>query len=134
MRKNRKHYVQSRVLPPPSVAGLIMLVVTLALVFWVMDSKCAQLGQEIRKCEKTFLERENERVREEVRWNEKNTPEKLEQALLQHGLAMDYPAAEQMVRMDAVGQPMEGQLSLRKFRAEWTGEAVLTPPPKPKAR
>jgi hypothetical protein len=121
--------VHAKVLPP-AVAGMIVLIVTLALVYWVMDSKCAQLGQEIRKCEQKFEALEDERVREEARWSEKNTPEKLEEAMLQHGIAMAYPAADQVVRMDVSGRPAEGQLSLVRFRRNpgWIEKAVQAQP------
>lgn len=124
MRKNRKKRVHAKVLPP-SVAGIIVLVVSLVLVYWFVDAKCGQLGQEIRKHEQQLSALEDERVREEARWSEKKTPEKLEQAMLQHGLAMNYPSAEQVVRMDAAGQPVPGQLALARFqRAQSAGERV----------
>lgn len=124
MRKNRKKRVHAKVLPP-SVAGIIVLVVSLVLVYWFVDAKCGQLGQEIRKHEQQLSALEDERVREEARWSEKKTPEKLEQAMLQHGLAMNYPSAEQVVRMDAAGQPVPGQLALARFqRAQGAGERV----------
>jgi hypothetical protein len=124
MRRNRKKRVHAKVLPP-SVAGIIVLVVSLVLVYWFVDAKCGQLGQEIRKHEQQLSALEDERVREEARWSEKKTPEKLEQAMLQHGLAMNYPSAEQVVRMDAAGQPVPGQLALARFqRAQSAGERV----------
>ncbi len=124
MRRNRKKRVHAKVLPP-SVAGIIVLVVSLVLVYWFVDAKCGQLGQEIRKHEQQLSALEDERVREEARWSEKKTPEKLEQAMLQHGLAMNYPSAEQVGRMDAAGQPVPGQLALARFqRAQSAGERV----------
>ncbi|MEI7901061.1 MAG: hypothetical protein WCK89_12485 [bacterium] len=115
MRRNRKRQLQVRVLPR-WVAGIIVLLVTLVLGYWFMDSKSAMLGQEIRKYEQKYAALENERVREEARWNEKKTPEKLEQAMLQHGIAMSYPTPEQVVRMDGVGVPLAGQLSVMRFQ------------------
>lgn len=130
MRRNRKRQVHAKVLPP-TVAGMIVLIVSLVLSYWFMDSKCAQLGQEIRKHEQKFAALEDERVREEARWSEKNTPEKLEQAMMQHGIAMNYPAADQVVRMDALGQPVQGQLSLVRFhRSQNAGERVAKTEPK----
>jgi hypothetical protein len=93
-----------------------MTVVTVALIYWFVDSKCSLLGQEIRKHEQKYAALENERVREAARWDEKKTPEKLERAMLQHGLAMTYPTADQMVRMDANGRPLAGQLSLARYQ------------------
>lgn len=115
MRKNRKRQVRIQFLPRMAV-GVIVTFVTVALVFWFVDSKCAQLGQEIRKHEQKFAGLENERVREAARWDEKKTPEKLERAMLQHGLAMTYPTADQMVRMDTAGRPLPGQLSVARFQ------------------
>lgn len=130
MRRNRKRQVHAKVLPP-SVAGMIVLIVSMVLSYWFMDSKCAQLGQEIRKHEQKYAALEDERVREEARWSEKNTPEKLEQAMLQHGIAMTYPAADQVVRMDLAGQPLPGQLSLVRFqRSQNAGERVAKTEPK----
>lgn len=125
MRRNHKRQVRAKVLPP-SVAGIMVLSVSMVLCYWFMDSKCGQLGQEIRKHEQKFSALENERVREEARWNGKKTPEKLEQALLQHGVAMAYPTAEQVVRMDAAtGSPAPGQLSVVRFqRNRNAGERV----------
>lgn len=115
MRRNRKRQVHAKVLPP-SVAGIAVLIVSMVLCYWFMDAKCAQLGQEIRKHEQKVASLEDERVREEARWSEKKTPEKLEQAMLQHGIAMSYPTSDQVVRMDAFGQPVAGQLSLVRFQ------------------
>ncbi|HNX34603.1 MAG TPA: hypothetical protein PKM57_08240 [Kiritimatiellia bacterium] len=115
MRRNRKRQVHAKVLPP-SVAGMVVLIVSMVLSYWFMDAKCAQLGQDIRKNEQKYAAFEDECVREEARWSEKKTPEKLEQAMLQHGIAMSYPTADQVVRMDASGQPVAGQLSLVRFQ------------------
>jgi len=132
MRRNRKRQVHAKVLPSTTWAGMIVLVVTLALVYWALDSKCAQLGQEIRKGDLRFAALEDERVREEAKWTERTTPEKLEAAMLQHGIDMSYPAADQWVRMDAGGQPVPGQLSLARFKRSLnaTERVVKTQPPK----
>lgn len=125
MRRNHKRQARVKFLPVPA-AGVIVLAVSVALSYWFMDSKSAQLAQEIRKCEQKYGALENERVREEARWNEKKTPEKLERAMLQHGILMSYPRPEQIVRMDDKGRPVAGQLSLVKFqRVRNAGERVV---------
>ena len=123
MRRNRKRQVRVKFLPVPA-AGVIVLAASVALSYWFMDSKSAQLGQ-IRKYEQKYAALEGERVREESRWNEKKTPEKLERAMLQHGIMMTYPTPEQVVRMDMNGRPMPGQLALVRFqRSRNAGERV----------
>ena len=125
MRRNHKRQMRVKFLPVPA-AGVIVLAVSVALSYWFMDSKSAQLGQEIRKYEQKYSALENERVREEARWNEKKTPEKLDRAMLQHGIMMTYPTPEQIVRMDGNGRPMTGQISLMKFqRSRNAGERVV---------
>lgn len=130
MRRNRKRQVRTQFLPRTAV-GVIVTIVTVALVYWFVDSKCALLGQEIRKHEQKYSALENERVREAARWDEKKTPEKLERAMLQHGLAMNYPTAEQVVRMDQGGRPLPGQLSVARFqRGRSLVERVVKASPK----
>ncbi len=130
MRRNRKRNVHAKVVPR-SVAGVFLLMVGLVLVYWMMDSKCDVDGQEIRKYEQKLQALEAEYAREETRWNERNTPEKLEAAMLQHGIAMSYPSAEQVVRMDASGVPIEGQLSIARFRRSQSAtERVVRTQPK----
>jgi hypothetical protein len=109
--------VHARVIPRPAV-GAIVLVVTMTLIYWAVDSKCGQFGQDIRRNEQKLAALKDERVRERMLWDKNNTREKLEAALLQNGLAMDYPTAAQVVRMDASGQPVPGQISLVKFYRE----------------
>ncbi len=117
MRKNRKRHVNAKVLSP-ALVGMSVLIVSLTLIYCCLDSKCNQLGQEIRKNEQRFEALEDEYVREEARWNDNRTPEKLNQAMLRHGLEMDYPAPDQMVRIDVSGEPLAGQIALAKFRKE----------------
>lgn len=124
MRRNRKKQVHAKVLPP-AVAGIIVLSASLVLIYWGMESKCAELGQEIRQYEQKITALEDERIREETRWNEKNTPEKLEQAMLQHGLDMAYPSSEQIVRMNVMGQPIVGQLSLARLKQKQNAVARI---------
>jgi cell division protein FtsL len=114
MRRNRKRHVRMDVMPKLLVAWIVS-VVSVAIGYWFMDSKCKQLNQEIRKHESKYDKLENARAREALRWDEKKTPEKLEHALLQNGLAMDYPKASQVVRLDSKGRMIPGQVSLARI-------------------
>lgn len=112
---------------PKLTVGVIITLVSVALSYWFVDSKCSQLGQEIRKHEQQFVALEKERVREAARWDEKKTPEKLERAMLQHGVAMNYPTASQVVRTDKAGRPVAGQLSLVRIgKVRHASEAVVS--------
>ena len=56
-------------------------------------------------------------LRESTRWEGMQTPEKLEMALLRHGLSMSTPRADRIVRMMDNGLPRPGQLSVAKARS-----------------
>lgn len=114
MKRNRKRHVRMDVMPKLLVAWIVT-VVSVAIGYWFMDSKCKQLNQEIRKYETKYDGLENARAREGLRWDEKKTPEKLEHAMLQSGLAMDYPKASQVVRLDSKGRIVAGQVSLARI-------------------
>lgn len=114
MRKNHKRRVKTSVFPR-SVTGLIIVAVGLMLAYWGLDSKCAQLGDELRKSEAQLQKLNDEFQRENARWKSNLTTEKLSDAMLHHGLAMSYPKADQIVRMDRKGVPVTGQRSLAKY-------------------
>lgn len=100
---------------PPLAVGVVMLLATVGLVYLVVDSQCNQLSHEIRRHERQLAALENERMREQARWDEKQTPEALERAMLEHGLLLRHPTADQVVRLDAAGNLLPGQRSVARF-------------------
>lgn len=97
------------------LVALIIFLVSGILVYWALDARCSQLGNDIRRKEIEKRNLENDFVREEARWNANKVPAKLNEALIAHGLVMTYPKGDQLVRMNHVGKPIPGQLSLAKF-------------------
>ena len=115
MKKNRKGPVHAKVMPT-SLAGLIALCVTVTLIYWAVDSKFNQLGQEVQKNERELAAETDRCMREEATWKENLTPESLNGKLFQFGLDMKSATVEQIVRLDRQGRPVEGQPSLVKYR------------------
>ena len=116
-RVNRKKYAQVGGVVPTWWVGLLGLMAIVAVAYVSIGAKCSQLGDEIRKHEQHLAALEKERIREDAHWNEKKTPENLSHAMLSHGLEMDYPAADQIVRLDAHGNLAPGQPSLERIAA-----------------
>ena len=56
------------------------------------------------------------------------TPERVEEALLKHGLAMKLPRADQTVRLRPDGQPLAGQLSVLKAKMRGVTATVARVP------
>ncbi len=107
-----------------SVGALMVLTLAGAMMYICASSSCKELQKRIGEKEKTLERLEGERERECARWEELKTPEKLEQALARHGLAMRYAKPSQIVRLRADGRPVPGQLSVA--RESQRSRAALT--------
>lgn len=94
-----------------AVIAFLFLMVILNLL---ASSSCQQLMKRIGTQERELARLEDARSREATRWEEMKTPDKVETALLRHGLSMRAPRPEQNVLMKANGQPYPGQLSVAK--------------------
>lgn len=98
------------------IAAVMLILFVMVIVNQLASSSCDQLEKAIREKERQLAKLEDERSRESARWEELKTPEKLEAALLRHGLSMRYPKADQVVRMKADGRPYPGQVSVARAR------------------
>ena len=117
MRKNRRRSRKMSVMAGRSVQiGSVMVMLFVVIIFNMLaESRCKQLTKTIREKEHQLARLEDECTRESTRWEEMTTPERLEAALLRHGLSMKYPdMATQVVRMNSDGHPYPGQLSVAK--------------------
>ena len=79
--------------------------------------------------ERELARLEDAHMRESTRWEEMKTPDRIERALLQHGLSMRPPRPEQTVRMTANGTPYPGQLSLARARQRLGAERTASVAP-----
>lgn len=114
MRKNRKMSKKMSVMAGRSVqiAAVMIMAFAMVILYLLAKSNCSQLENSIKAKQKQLAKLEDERTRESARWEGMKTGEKLEAALLRHGLSMRYPKSEQLVRMKPDGRPYPGQLSV----------------------
>jgi len=96
-RRNR-HIHPITMIPRPVGVGFVVLV-SVALVYLWMGHKCTQYSQEIKRLEDQCVELDNEKVREETKWNAMKTADHLDELLVRHGLQMSYPNAGQVVHV-----------------------------------
>ena len=96
--------------------AVILMLGVMVFVNFLASSACQHMMTSIGEKERQLAKLEEERVRESARWEEMKTPEKIESALLRHGLAMRYPKPDQVVRMKADGRPYPGQLSVERAK------------------
>lgn len=110
---------------PKLVIGAFVLVLVGGAVHWKLDSKYKEVSKEVSKLEEESARLENIYKYEESRWREMyENPEKLDRAIREKGLAMGFPTTNQIVRIDAKGQPLPNQPSLAHFRTIIAGNLV----------
>lgn len=98
-------------------AGVAVLACFVMVILNLLaSSSCQHLSKEIGEKEKTLAKLDDAYNREEMRWEEMKTPERLDEALRSHGLAMKPPRPHQNVHMSADGKPYYGQLSVTQAR------------------
>ena len=116
MRKNRKMSKKMSVMAGRTVqiGAVMVMAFVIVILNMLATSSCKHLEKEIRIKERQLAKLDDEKEREGARWNDMVTPEKLEVALLRHGLAMKTPRAEQVVRLRSDGRPYPCQISVAK--------------------
>ena len=94
------------------IAALVVSLFIMLMAYWFLDSRCGAIAQDIGAAEKALAKLDGELERETMKWNEMKTPEKLELALKKHGLDMNNPAPEQVIKMLPNGKIAPRQLSV----------------------
>lgn len=126
MKKNRR--VSKRMSVNTSVATHMGAVVLASFVMVILNllasSSCQHLSKTIGEKEKKLAQLDDAYDREEMRWEEMKTPERLSEALRNHGLAMKPSRANQNVHMSSDGTPYYGQLSVMQARRQNGGVAA----------
>ena len=104
--------------------GSIIVVLAVMVILNVLSSSsCKQLIKQKGELERTIKKLDNSIVQESTRWAQMTTPDRIEMALLRHGMRMNLPRADQNVRLRSDGTPQPGQLSV-KLAAQRKGGAL----------
>ena len=102
--RRRRRFTHPLTYVPKPVGVVFVAVVSLALVYLWMGHKCSQYSEEIKRLEDQCAELDNEKVREETKWNAMKTAEQLDTLLVRNGLLMVYPNAAQIVRVSGASR------------------------------
>jgi len=118
MRKNRKIPKKMSVVAANSMrfGAIIVFFFVMVILNHLSLSSCTMLLKEKGAKERELAKLEESRTQEATRWEELKTTEKIEVALLRHGLSMKLPRPDQCVRMRSDGTPYPNQLSLKRAR------------------
>lgn len=118
MRKNRRvtRKMSAAAKTSAHFGAIILVLFVMVILNLLAKSSCQQIMKTIGEDERELAKLEDERMRAATRWDEMKTPEKIEMALLRHGLVMKPPHPDQNVNMKSDGTPYPGQLSVAKSR------------------
>jgi len=126
MRRNRKIPKKMSVVATNTMrfGAIIVFFFVMVILNLLASSSCTQLLKTKGDLERDLVKLEDSWMRESTRWEEMKTPERVEEALVRHGLLMLHPKPEQTVRMRADGIPFPAQMSLTRARQR----GAMTPP------
>ena len=118
MRRNVKKPAKMSVVAANTMRfGVIIVFLFIMVILNLLASSgCNHLMKEKGEMERELVKLEEARTREATRWETMKTPDKIDTALLRHGLAMRLPRSEQNIRMRANGTPYPGQISIARAR------------------
>ena len=130
MRRNRKIPKKMSVVATNTMrfGAIIVFFVVMVILNLLSSSSCTQLLKVKGELEREIVKLDDARMRESTRWEQMKTPERVEEALLRHGLAMKLPRADQTVRLRPDGQPLAGQLSVSKAKMRGVTATVAKVP------
>lgn len=116
MKKNRKTTRRMSVMAATTMRfGVILMVFFIMVIVNILSSNnCAHLLKQKGQLERELARLNDARERELATWASMKTPQKIEEALLRHGLKMPLPRHDQNVFMNRDGRPRAGQLSVAK--------------------
>ena len=116
-RRNRKVNKHSRF--TVNTAGVVALLVTgfaMVMCYCVLGMRCTSIAQELQEAETTYKQLTKEGERVAARWTELMAVKRLRDNLDRFGLEMKNPTPGQVVRMNANGQPLKGQIAVARAR------------------
>ena len=135
MRRNRKIPKKMSVVATNTMrfGAIIVFFFVMVILNLLSSSSCKQLENANGLLEREIAKLDDACVRESTRWEEMKTPEKVEMALLRHGLAMRTPGPEQTVRLRPDGTPFPGQLSIARAKMRGAMTPVVAAASRPEA-
>ena len=116
-RRNRKVNKHSRF--TVNTAGVVALLVTgfaMVMCYCVLGMRCTSIAQELQEAEKVYKQLTKESERVAARWTELMAVDRLDDKLTRFGLEMKLPRVDQVVRLNAEGRPLPGQIAVARAR------------------
>ena len=122
-----------------NTAGVAALLVTgfaMAMCYGVLGMRCTSIAQELQQVEKEYKQLTKEGERVAARWAELMAGSQLDENLARCGLEMKVQEPYQVVRLNAAGRPLPGQIAVAraKERLVTANMAQVVPGAQPRKR
>ncbi len=116
-KRNRKVNRHSRfTINTAGVVAVLMMGFTMLMSYCILGMRCTSIAQELQEAEKTYKQLSKESERVAARWTELMAVDRLQEKLVRFGLEMNIPRADQVVRLNAAGRPLPGQIAVARAR------------------
>lgn len=118
MKRNRKVPKKMSVVAANSMrfGAIVVFFFVMVIMNLLSSSSCTMLLKEKGAKERELAKYEEARMQEATRWDGMKSADKLEAALVRHGLAMRFAHSDQCVNMRPDGTPYPNQRSVRLAR------------------
>jgi hypothetical protein len=98
-RRNRKRKKHNTYLIRVPIAGIIVVGVTVMLGYVWLNQRCDSLGRELKSLENKHESLKRVRQQELFKWTHLKAPERLQAALAEHEIFMNWPSGRQVVQL-----------------------------------
>ncbi|MAI20346.1 MAG: hypothetical protein CMF28_03830 [Kiritimatiellaceae bacterium] len=87
---------------PTLLVGVLVFLVVIGAGYMSINIRCAGLGKAIKTQESVLAEARKRLMVEMDMWSSRTAPINLERALVHHGLEMEMPESDQVIRIEAL--------------------------------
>ena len=116
-RRNKKVNKHTRfTVNTAGVVAVLMTVFLVVMFYCALGMRCTSIARDLQQAEKEYKQLTKEGERVAARWTELMAVDRLQERLVRFGLEMNFWSQDQVVRLNASGQPLRGQIAVTRAR------------------
>ena len=116
-RRNKKVNKHTRfTVNTAGVVAVLMTVFLVVMFYCALGMRCTSIARDLQQAEKEYKQLTKEGERVAARWTELMAVDRLQERLVRFGLEMNFWSQDQVVRLNAAGQPLRGQIAVTRAR------------------
>ena len=116
-RRNKKVNKHTRfTVNTAGVVAVLMTVFLVVMFYCALGMRCTSIARDLQQAEKEYKQLTKEGERVAARWTELMAVDRLQERLVRFGLEMNFWSQDQVVRLNATGRPLPGQIAVVRAR------------------